>query len=122
MINMSKTITGPLPKLTLTSEEIRDIMVRIFAKSPGTYNFINFVRQFSQILTEKKFGFKAEPNTVYDGETIFGDQAIVREIIWDLIIERNLSVGGAGGQDEWPNFSVTERGKTYFASVDQTQL
>ncbi|WP_379992426.1 hypothetical protein [Dyadobacter subterraneus] len=91
---MSKTMTGPLPKLTLTSEEIRDMMVRIFAKSPGTYNFINFVRQFSQVLIEKNFGFKAEPNTIYDGEIIFGDQAIVREIIWALIIERNLTVVG----------------------------
>lgn len=111
-------MTGPLPKLTLTNQEIRHIMVGIFAKSPGTYNFINFVRQFSQILTERNLGFKAEPNTTYDGEIIFADQAIVREIIWDMIIERNLTLGGAGGQDDWPNFSVTERGKVYFASIN----
>ncbi|RYD52039.1 MAG: hypothetical protein EOP52_07600 [Sphingobacteriales bacterium] len=35
----------------------------------------------------------------------------VREVLWDLIIERIITIGNKNG-DEWPWLSVTERGRT----------
>ncbi|MCF0061809.1 hypothetical protein MUK70_21450 [Dyadobacter chenwenxiniae] len=113
MMNSSRFISGPLPPITLSNVELRDLMVSLFAAHPGNYSFINFVRLISSKIIEAKVGFNAEPHTTYSGELCQGDQTKVREILWDMIIDRHLTVG-CNGHHEWPNFAVTDRGKAHF--------
>lgn len=120
MINTIRTIKGDLPRLTMSDEQIRSLMISLFAKSSGSHYFTSFITSFSAVLTKDNTGFNAEPYTTYYGDISVFDQIRVREIIWDWIIERHLTVG-AGANHEWPSFSVTDRGKAYFASVDQTR-
>ena len=112
-MNLTREIIGDLPPLTLSHDELKRLVIAKFAANPGCYFFTSFINSLSSDLAENVTGFKAEPNTQYSGGLGSTDKARIREIIWDMIIDRHLTIGG-NGHDEWPNFTVTERGRAYF--------
>lgn len=116
MMNYTREKMGDLPQLTLSTDEIRSLMISLFATHPGNYDFTNFIRKISANVIKAGIGFSAEPNTTYSGELCQADQTKVREIIWDMIIDRHLTLG-SNGHHEWPNFAVTDRGKIYFSDA-----
>lgn len=113
---MTNVIYGDLPPLTLSIEELKKVIISLLAAYPGSYSFISYINSLSEHFIKSGNGFKASPNTIYSGCLCQVDQAKVREIIWDMIIDRYLNVGG-NGHHEWPNFSVTERGKFFFEEI-----
>ncbi len=117
-MNMSYQIFGDLPPTTLSTDELRKLMVSVFAANPGSYYFTSFINHLSSIIVKEGNGFNAAPNTTYTGTVCQTDQTRICEIIWDMIIDRHLTIGG-NGHYEWPNFSVTERGKIYFANANK---
>ena len=115
---MNYEIHGDLPPMNLSTEELKAIMISFFAAHPGNYYFTSFVNTISSYIIKNGTGFKTVPNTSYFGGLCQFDQAKVREIIWDMIIDRHLTIGGAGHHD-WPNFTVTERGIIYFEKANE---
>lgn len=113
-MNITHEIYGDLPPLTLSTDDLKKLLISLFRANSGTFYFTSFINYVSSHLISRGQGFKAAPNTKYSGGLGQGDQARIREIIWDMIIDRHLTIGG-NGHDDWPNFSVTERGKLYFA-------
>lgn len=113
---MHFSTNGPLPSLNCSEEEFRNIVVSVLCHSSDTLNFSMFLNQFSTKVVRDGIGFIQKPSTKYEGIICIKDQDIVREIIWDLIVERYLSVG-ANGHHEWPSFSVTKRGRAYFTET-----
>lgn len=114
----SYAIMEDLPPISLSTEELTKFMISLFTGNPVNYSFTSFINSISSSIIKNEIGFKPKPNTKYSGELCQADQSRVREIIWDMIIDRHLTIGGFGNHD-WPNFSVTERGKTHFAKVNE---
>jgi len=119
-MNMTYQLFGDLPPLTMSIEDLAGLMVSIFAENPGNYSFTSFITSISSNIIKTGTGFKAAQNTTYSGVLCQSDKGKVREIIWDMIIDRHLSIGGAG-HDDWPNFTVTARGKAYFEKQMQSK-
>ena len=109
-----EVIGGDLPPLNISPEILTQLLVNQFAAHPGSYYFTSFLDNLASQINTSRIGMDPGDNSLYKGASLNqGDQARVREIVWDMIIARYLTIGGTGHHD-WPNFSVTERGKAYF--------
>jgi hypothetical protein len=105
-----------LPRINLNHEEWTDIIVQLLSDIDSTFDFNSFVKSVAYLLVKKQKGFTSLANTSYEPNLQWNDVGKIREIIWDLIIQRYITIGG-NGNDNWPALSVTNRGKVYFASV-----
>lgn len=105
-----------MPPLTLTHQEMTVIVRRRLAQFPSTFDFNSVVKSVASYLIKEGIGFKAESHTTYQPNMDWNGIALIREIIWDHIISRYVTVGGYG-KDDWPNLMITQRGKLFFASV-----
>ena len=113
-MNMHYTNYGPHPPINLSSEQLREVVIQQFEPNSKSFQFQNFCDL--NVLTYLKanaLGLVIPANTTYAQGLDRGDCMRVREIIWDLIIDRYLTVG-AYDYDNWPHFSITERGHVYF--------
>ena len=106
-----------MPHLNISPDELRTIVYKLISRLNQSFDFNGFINSLSNFLLNNQTGFKVEPNTTYSGEMQQKDKNLVREIIWDLIILRYLTPGG-NGHDTWPSLSITDRGKLFFASLE----
>jgi hypothetical protein len=106
-----------MPNLNISQEELTKIIYKMISQMSSSFDFNGFNNRLSSYLLDNKTGFDVEANTTYRGGMQQKDQNTVREIIWDLIISRYLTPGG-NGNDAWPSLSITERGKRFFASLE----
>jgi hypothetical protein len=105
-----------MPRLTLTYEELKDIMQILLSRISGTFDFNGFVKTVANHLVQNQIGFKVATNTSYKPEMDWNDVSIIREIIWDFIVLRYVTVGGYG-TDTWPSLTITQRGLSFFANL-----
>jgi hypothetical protein len=117
-LNQHTTYFGDYPPIDLSTEELKNLVIKQFTKDASSFNFSSFTNySLLSYLKMNNIGLVIPPNTTYQGGLDTKDCSRVREIIWDLIIERYLTVG-SHGQDSWPNFSITERGRAYFNELN----
>lgn len=116
-MNIKKTINGPLPNLELTIEQITAIIHNVLKTMNDKFDFNNLKNNIKRYVMDNKLGVFQESNTIYEGELSQSDISIIREILWDCIISRYLTPG-ANGHDEFPNLTITERGRKYFNSLN----
>jgi hypothetical protein len=107
--------TNEMPDLNMSYEELKNIIQRLMGKISSSFDFNSFTNRLSKHLIETGKGFVIKPNTEYSGDMKQQDKTVVREIIWDLIIDRYISLGG-NGHDEWPSLTITARGQIFFSA------
>lgn len=123
-MNLSQQTThySEYPPVSLSTEEFRKIIIQQFNPNSNSFNFQTFTtNNILPYLKANNLGLVMPPNTAYTGGLDKGDCSRVREIIWDLITERYLTIGSYG-QDSWPNFSITERGFAYFKEFNNPTI
>ncbi|RYE54653.1 MAG: hypothetical protein EOP48_11830 [Sphingobacteriales bacterium] len=123
-MNLIQQIThfGEYPLINLSAEELRKIIIKQFNPKSNSFNFQTFTtNNILSYLKDNNLGLIIPPNTTYTGGLNKGDCSRAREIIWDLIIERYLTIGSYG-EDSWPNFSITERGHAYFKEFNNSTI
>jgi hypothetical protein len=98
-MNITHEIHGDLPPMTLSTEELTELLISLFVANPGNYSFTSCLNAISSYLIKIGTGFNAAANTTYYGGLCQSDQTKVREIVWDMIIDRHLTIGGAGHHD-----------------------
>jgi hypothetical protein len=105
-----------MPRLSLSQEELTTVVRKLLANSSDTFDFNTFVKSVANYLIKENIGFKAEPHTTYQPNLDYSSIALIREVIWDHIILRYLTIGNYG-RDEWPALTITQRGKLFFESI-----
>lgn len=99
-----------LPKLELSYEELKTFVIEKIKEHESGFEFNNFLDSLARQFNAEKIGrSENQSNVTYDSKLSNSDKKIVREIIWDLIIQRVLSIGSYNN-DSWPHLSVTEYG------------
>ncbi len=106
-----------MPALKIEKEELAEIISKLLAGAK-CFDFNGFLGTLSSYLLDSQIGFDIQPNTDYSGSWQIKDKALVREIVWDLIIERLITIGG-NGNDEWPSLTITKKGELYFDTFRQ---
>ena len=113
-LNMEYTNFGSHPPINLASAQLKEVIIKQFGPKSKSFNFQAFCDYcILPYLKTNNIGLVLPANTIYKGGLDKGDCARVREIIWDFIIERYLTIGDYD-HDTWPYFSITERGYVYF--------
>jgi hypothetical protein len=98
-----------LPEINISPENVRKFVLQ------SVNQRVSF--RYSQVCADVA-AFSIQNKLLPDPTISFGyslhlnDRALVREVIWDLIVERILTVGDYVS-DEWPSLSVTERGRHF---------
>lgn len=101
-----------IPIIDVPFEELKHLVLDCIQKSGDSFEFKNFCNSV---------GANAVKNQIVKDPNPIGYQALsfplqkqdenrVREILWDLIIERVLTLGAFSG-DTWPWLSLTDYGK-----------
>lgn len=106
-----------IPNIDIPFEELKHIILECIKKQGGSFEFKNFCNAVGAYAV--KSGIVADPNPSGHQAIYYPlqkrDEDRVREILWDLIIERVLTIGAYSG-DTWPWLSVTDYGKKAIAS------
>lgn len=103
-----------LAPIDISDTELRQQVIGQFSETTEQYGFENFTTTFFNHLLERRMGLPLKPGVTYSNCRFSPvDISRIREVLWDLIIERYLTVG-AGDRHEWPAFSVTKKGRAYF--------
>lgn len=106
-----------IPNIDLPFEELKHIILKCIEKQGGSFEFKNFCNTVGAYVV--KSGIVTDPNPSGHQAIYYPlqkqDEDRVREVLWDLIIERVLTIGAFSG-DTWPWLSVTDYGKKAIAS------
>src|SRR4051812_31962665 len=106
MYNISKP---ELPKLNLPYDQLKSIVIDKI-KDATSFQFISVVSSEAAFMNTANIGFEKASNTTYENKLNQGDEGLIREIIWDLIIQRVLTIGDFHNHT-WPFLTVTEYGR-----------
>jgi hypothetical protein len=98
--------------LSLSLSELKPLVLEAFKRSPQT-QYLNLCNAVASIAIEKKLDTNPQGNSiVYGGGFCLSgrDEDRVREIIWNLVVERVVSIGMNNSNPAWPWLSLTEYG------------
>lgn len=103
-----------IQSLNLSHDEVRSIILDSF-KSDSSSQYESLCGAVAYLAIQKGIVPNPNPNNSYmssvDLHLQEQDKNKVREIIWDLIIERVLTIGMNANNANWPWLSLTEYGK-----------
>ena len=105
-----------MPSLNIDRAELEQNINSLLSTFNGSFDFNSFTGALARYFIKEGKGFAVKSNTQYTGDLQQRDRALVREIIWDLIILRYLTPGG-NGHDEWPSLTITSKGTDFFATI-----
>lgn len=105
--------------LNLDLNELRSLVLEAMKKEPET-QYENVCSNIAEIAVNKKIVSNPRPQntTVYGGYFVLqkNDKELVREVIWNLIIERVITLGMNSDNPTWPWLKLTAYGKTIVSS------
>lgn len=104
-----------MPSLNIEKDELEKIICYLLSNMNGSFDYNGFLAILANHLLANNTGFALEENTTYSGQMQQKDKSMVREILWDLIVDRYLNLGG-NGHDNWPSLTITLRGVSFFRS------
>jgi hypothetical protein len=100
-----------LPKLELAYDELKSLVLQVLHNKPQT-QYIEILYSTAGLAVTKKIVPNLHQGVVsgatYDLHS--SDKDRVLEIIWDLVIERVLTMGREGANGGWPFFNLTSYG------------
>src|ERR1044071_7445646 len=101
-----------IPHINIPFEELKHLVLDCIKGYGDSFEFKNFCNTVGTYVVKR--GIVADPNPNGHQAIYYPlqkkDEDRVREILWDLIIERVLTIGAYSG-DTWPWLSLTEYGK-----------
>lgn len=106
-----------IPLLNIPYEELKNVVIESIKNFGSSFEFKNLCNTGGAIAVKK--GIVANPNPTGFQAIYFPiqqkDANTVREIVWDLIMERVVTIGDFHN-DSWPWLSLTEYGKAVLNS------
>ncbi len=101
-----------IERLNIPYDQIRSLILEYLKNNHDT-QYIDICNGVAQIAVDRKIVHHPHPGTVVYGATYSlqkDDEELVREIIWDLIIERVLTIGIDSASSNWPFLKLTAYG------------
>ena len=110
-----KIYESQMPKLSINDEELKKVVFNAISNfSSSGFQFINLTNNIGATICSERIGLSGNEFTTYEPKLDRADIARIREIIWDYIILRYVTIGNYY-HDEWPHLSLTESGVAYFS-------
>jgi len=99
------------PQISL--DELRTLVLEAFKKSPET-QYVSLCNSVAQLAVQKGMMSNPQQGIVTTGNSYkltSHDEDRVREIIWDLIVSRLVTIGINAENPNWPFLKLTEYGR-----------
>lgn len=107
-----------ISRLNIPYNEIRSLVLEFLKNEPNT-EYLAICCGVAKIAVDRKIVPHPHLGTVVSGATYFlqeDDQETVREILWNLIIERILTIGINSSNPNWPFLKLTIYGRSVINS------
>jgi hypothetical protein len=101
------------PPVTLTYTEFTDVVRSQIAQMNNSFDFSSLLANLGRAPKLCPQISSNSASVIYKEELHNIDKGRVREIVWDFIIARMLTIGDFHS-DTWPALSRTERGLSFF--------
>ena len=108
-----------ISELKIPYEELKSLVIDAIRLPGNSFQYVNLFNTIGGLAIEKSLALDPHPKG-YTGGTYWlnhSDQNKVREVLWDLITERVLTIGDHL-HDSWPYLSLTEYGIKALVSKD----
>lgn len=102
-----------LPKIEIKQADLRIIVVQVISAFGNSFDFNGLLNSVTKAILKNLEKFIKVKDHVRYTSLNKTDQARVREIVWDFIILRYITIGDEI-HDSWPFLSLTEHGKDFF--------
>ncbi|GEO07369.1 hypothetical protein AAE02nite_50330 [Adhaeribacter aerolatus] len=109
-------IKPEIPRLDIKYDELKSIVIEKI-QNTTSFQFTSLVTAIAAYVNKESIGFVKQSNTTYENKLNQSDEGLIREVIWDLIIQRILTIGDFYNHD-WPYLSVTEYGQKVLKSTE----
>ncbi|RNI27376.1 hypothetical protein EFA69_14650 [Rufibacter immobilis] len=110
-----------VPRINIPFEQLKSIVLDTLERFEGSFEFKNLCNMIGATAVQK--GLVSNPHPTHYQTFYFPlqreDENLVREIIWNLIVERVVTIGDYHN-DSWPWLSLTDYGKTVIGSLQPT--
>jgi hypothetical protein len=106
--------------LNMSLNELRPLVLESFKRNPNT-QYLNICNAVASIAIEKGYISNPQGGTFGFGGSVplsGKDEDNVREIIWNLIIERVVTIGMNSSNTNWPWLSLTKYGLEVAGSAE----
>jgi len=113
----------PRINLELPLEEIRSLVLETFKNlsQSDITQYLTVCSNVASLAVQKQLVQNPSNGLTYHVHELSSiDQDKIREIIWDLIIERVITIGGNSSNPNWPWLSLTEYGRHVVNSSNPT--
>lgn len=110
---------GKVPELQIPFEELKSLVINSIRSHGTSFEFMNLCNTIGQKAVKQGIVNNPHPTNYqgFDFSLQKKDENKIREIIWDLIIERVLTIGDFHN-DSWPHLSLTEYGEKMIESEE----
>jgi hypothetical protein len=110
-----------IPQINIPFEELRSLVIDAIKSHSKSFEFKNLCNSIGAKAVKE--GFVKNPNSD-NFQTLYfplqkSDENRVREIVWNLIVERVVTIGDYHN-DSWPWLSLTEYGEKVVSSLEPT--
>jgi hypothetical protein len=103
------TTKSEFPPLDLPYEELKSYVLQAIRLQGSSFQFSSLNYNLCETIYKDGAGFDKSDYVKYEKKLAPADENRVREIIWDLIIQRVLTIGSYQGPN-WPHISLTQYG------------
>lgn len=113
-------MSNRIDDLNLSLNELKPLVLEAFKRSPQT-QYVNLCNQVASIAVEKNIVANLRGNSIINGGgfNLSGkDEDSVRELIWNLVVERVVTIGMNNSNPAWPWLSLTDYGLEVVKSTE----
>jgi len=104
-----------MPALSLDKEQLACLVYDVLSPNVTSFEFGNLLSTIARNCVRDGIGLPKDAMTEYNEILDGKDKVRIREIIWDLIVLRYVTIGDYHN-DSWPHLTVTELGKKSIGS------
>jgi len=106
-----------VPEINIPYDELKSLVIDSIKEHGNSFEFKNLCNGIGNKVVKRGIVKSPHPDNI---QAIYfplqkKDENRIREILWDLIIERVLTIGDYQN-DSWPHFSLTEYGEKFIKS------
>lgn len=115
----SSVFRKDLPRIQMSKNGLTELTYKVLSPNSSSFQFNDLLGAIARYLLANRAAYAIPDNTDYNEVLDQTDRAKVREVIWDLIVLRYLTIGDYHN-DEWPHLSITDSGKEFLLALTKS--
>ena len=104
----------------MSKNALTELTCKVLSPSWSSFQFNELLTAIARYLIANKSQYDIPENIDYNEVLDPRDRVKVREVVWDLIVLRYLTIGDYHN-DQWPHLSITDSGKEFLLDLAKSK-